>query len=75
MKTTEAIRIANPSEALVAFIEPKQQKERMEQMPEPYTVEELREGIARSERQYARGEFYTQAEAHEMMEQFVQQRV
>lgn len=42
---------------------------------EPYTVEELREGIVESEQQYAAGEYYTQEEVHELMEQFVQQQL
>ena len=42
---------------------------------EPYTVQELRERLAKSEREYDEGEFYTQKEAHQLMEQFVQQKI
>lgn len=39
----------------------------------PYTIEELVAGVEESERQYAAGEYYTQEETHELMEQFVRQ--
>ncbi|MBR1519999.1 MAG: hypothetical protein IJ635_02015 [Bacteroidaceae bacterium] len=40
----------------------------------PYTLEELRGMIAKSEQEYAMGEYYSQEEAHQQMNQFVQQR-
>lgn len=40
----------------------------------PYTIQEVRDRLAKSEREYERGDFYTQEEAHQMMEQFVLQK-
>ncbi|GEM_PF-4614039 len=42
---------------------------------EPYSIEELQEQIAKSEQEYERGDFYSQEEAHQLMEQFVQQKI
>lgn len=41
----------------------------------PYTIQELRERLAKSEQEYQRGDFYTQEEAHQLMEQFVQKKI
>ena len=41
----------------------------------PYTIEELHERIAESEAQYKAGEFYSQDEVHQMMDDYVKDMV
>lgn len=46
---------------------------RAERHLQSYTLEELHSRVAESEAQYAAGEYYTQDEAHRMMDEFVQE--
>lgn len=41
----------------------------------PYTLEELQKTLAESQREYEEGDFYSQEEAHKLIDQFVQQRI
>ena len=41
----------------------------------PCTLEELQNTLAKSQREYEEGDFYSQEEAHRLMNQFVQQRI
>ena len=41
----------------------------------PYTLEKLQKTLAKSQREYEEGAFYTQEEAHKLIDQFVQQRI